>query len=200
MTNPSADGLNANHPSIHRALQALDSAAELPKEFPDALHLMCLAIQRWLTLSPPGRRELAALASHLPSPWYHRLRGVSSLTWSGHDRHGRSYAIHETQLLRGVLRHLHRSKSPRSLLIPEQNAVFEAAPSLASQGLRYVVVTPTDRNHVQVACIVAADVQYEYQPTHDISVALMRAVHATGAYRGDKHQRSGFFATDSSIA
>jgi len=65
---------------------------------------------------------------------------------------------------------------------PVASAVFKAAETLKPIGLRSVSITQGEGHGLRLTCWVVPEVEYEYEPTHQIGVSLMEAAMGAGGW------------------
>lgn len=65
---------------------------------------------------------------------------------------------------------------------PDERAALVAVNQLSSLGLRNIVVERSSEGGLNLKCLVTPEVEYEYEPSQQIGVALMSAVNAAGGW------------------
>lgn len=67
----------------------------------------------------------------------------------------------------------------------DEAAALAILPALQARGVRFMEVDRGPDRSLTVRCFIAPEIEYEYEPTHAISVDLMKAVGASGGWIGD---------------
>lgn len=77
---------------------------------------------------------------------------------------------------------LQRGLVLESEALPAAFAVREVAPTLKEVGLRHLTISFSQNGGLILECLVPSALQYEHEPTHQISVALRRAASTAGGW------------------
>lgn len=67
----------------------------------------------------------------------------------------------------------------------DEAAAAAIVPELHANGLRYVEFERRPDRGLRLRCFITPEVEYEYEPTHEISVRLTKAVNASGGWVND---------------
>ena len=163
------------------------------------LHLLP---QVWGQFDPAVQKELYDLAMrqrgqpHLTGrDW---LRVIPSIFQAGRDflRTARQegvvvmgqvaleYQQVHAQLLDRIIA-LYEGRQAQLAAEQDEAAALAILPALQARGVRFMEVDRGPDRSLTVRCFIAPEIEYEYEPTHAISVDLMKAVGASGGWIGD---------------
>ncbi len=67
----------------------------------------------------------------------------------------------------------------------DEAAALAILPDLQARGVRFMEVDRGTDRSLTVRCFITPEIEYEYEPTHAISVQLMEAVNASGGWIND---------------
>lgn len=80
---------------------------------------------------------------------------------------------------------LYEGRQAQAAAERDEAAALAILPALQSQGVRFLNIDRGPDRSLTVRCFITPEIEYEYEPTHAISVQLMTAINASGGWVND---------------
>lgn len=132
-----------------------------------------MSFRLWWKTLPSFRREMRELLAA------HKKGGVAAAGVRVLDINQTYISLLETVIT------LYDGGEARVTTEQDERAALAVVPELYADGLRYLEFEPRVDRGLRLRCFVIPEIEYEHEPTHEISIRLMKAVNAVGGWVTD---------------